>query len=228
MDLPNNQIKGEDNGTSFWRQTWGTVRRGVFGSMAAVVFGGMILVASIVTAANPLKVHQFESGETEVLGVKAVVMAEGATESAKIEYYLPYPGMLPDNPLYILKSIRDRIRLTLTMAPEKKAGLQLAYGDKRINAAMFLFDGGKEELAVSTATKAEKYLEQSVGLALKLAGEDKDVKSLLLSLKNATAKHVEILEQMQTKAGPTYQVVLAKTKDTTKSLQEQVGQALVD
>jgi hypothetical protein len=97
-----------------------------------------------------------------------------------MEYYLPYPGILPDSPLYKIKALRDKIDLWFTFNPVEKATKELQYADKRINAAIFLMQGGKASLGVSTATKAEKYLESAAGLAVGEEKSGKDVKSLLL------------------------------------------------
>ncbi len=78
----------------------------------------------------------------------------------KVVYNLPYPGILPDNPLYIVKIIRDRIWEFVTRDNLKKAELFLLFSDKRVAMAESLADKGKEMLAVSTLSKAEKYFQQ--------------------------------------------------------------------
>ncbi len=137
-----------------------------------------------------------------------------------VEYYLPYPGILPDSPLYKLKAVRDQLRLWITFDPTKKAERQLLYADKRINAAKVLNEGGKSTLAISTATKAEKYLEQSVNLTLQLLKSGTDVKSLLLTQAKSTAKHHEILI--------TFQPPLEMALKTNELLSQQIAQALLE
>lgn len=236
MELLNTQIKGEEEGKkTLWSETWGSLKKGIFGSMAAVVFGSVILIASIFAAANPLKVVPY-SGETmmkkEVAEPTAALMMvdeKTATETPqmKVEYYLPYPGMLPDSKLYFVKALRDRVKLLVTFSREKQIETKLLYADKRINAAVFLMDGGKQDLAVSTATKAEKYLEQAINEAIELSKEQ-DVKSVMLQLSKSSAKHYEILATMQTKADSAYQEVLSKTKETTMSNKQKIDQALIE
>lgn len=109
----------------------------------------------------------------------------------EVDYYLPYPGILPDHPLYFLKMIRDRIWLLLTTDPLKKAEVLLLFADKRIGAARVLVEGGKPELGLTTATKAEKYLEKAINQE-KLA-QEKETKIFLEKIKKASLKHEEVL-----------------------------------
>jgi hypothetical protein len=64
-----------------------------------------------------------------------VVVAKEATGSASIEnveYYLPYPGLLPDNPLYYLKAIRENIQKFFISDPLRKAQFDLLQANKTL------------------------------------------------------------------------------------------------
>jgi len=52
------------------------------------------------------------------------------TRKQSIDYTLPYPGLLPDNPLYPLKMIRDRIILFLINDSAKRTEYYLLQADK--------------------------------------------------------------------------------------------------
>ena len=60
------------------------------------------------------------------------------TPQEKVIYNLPYPGLLPDNPLYITKIMRDKITDFLTRDNLKKAELYLLYSDKKHLCLWFL------------------------------------------------------------------------------------------
>ena len=202
--------------SSFFRKTWGTWKTAAAVSSAAVVFGVAILVLSILAAISPLKVFP---------------QTDPATESAatvQIEYYLPYPGVLPDSPLYKLKMVRDRVKLWITRDATKRTDLELLYADKRINAALALADGGKETLAVSTATKAEKYLEQAVNRVLEQNGQGKDVKSQMMKLEKAAARHEELLKNISVKTSGPVKEVADITATQTRMLMEKLGQAILE
>ncbi len=195
-------------------RTWGSLRAAAFGSVAAVFLGSLVLLVSLL-AISPSVVSPHEV--TALIG-----------EVPKVEYYLPYPGILPDSPLYKIKAARDKVSLLVTLNPEKKAEKELFLADKRINAALALYDGGKVDLAISVATKAEKYLASSVKGAVKLASEGKDVKSLLNRLSLATMKHVELLNSFKTKSNGTQGVVLETVMVEVDALHDLVDQALVE
>lgn len=74
----------------------------------------------------------------------------------KVIYDLPYAGILPDNPLYLLKEVRDTIILFMTRDQIKKAEMLLLSSDKKINMAMQLSAKGKGKLMIETLTNAEK------------------------------------------------------------------------
>lgn len=119
----------------------------------------------------------------------------------KIDYALPYPGILPDNPLYFLKIIRDRILEFLIMDPVKKAEFYVLQSDKHLGMGMTLFNQGKAQLAQETISKGEKYmvLAESTTFALKNSG--KEIPGYLLDrLTKSSSKHEEIIKGLVTKA----------------------------
>lgn len=202
----------------FIKMAWGNFRNAIIGCSAAVLFGVAILLLSIFSVTNPLAVFPQESASDSA----EIIVTPAPT---KVDYYLPYPGILPDNPLYKVKALRDKVRWWLTFDEGRKVQRELLYADKRINAALALVEGGKTDLGVDTATKAEKYLEQAVTRTIKLQKLGQDVTSLLLTLEKATAKHAEIIqEQIVPKVGGNQGI--EKSMQTTKSLQDQVAQAL--
>ena len=81
-----------------------------------------------------------------------------------IDYTLPYPGLLPDNPLYVLKAVRDRIIEVLISDPIKKANFELLQADKRLNEGVSLFNKGEKKyaLAETTISKGENYFEKGI------------------------------------------------------------------
>ena len=183
------------------------------------MFGLAVLLLSIFSATSPQKV--FPQGV-------ATISAQNLAPTPKTDYYLPYPGILPDNPLYTLKALRDRVRLWVTFDEGQKARRELLYADKRINAAQALVAGGKVELGVSTATKGEKYLEQSVDREIKRQTAGKDAKSDLMTLSKAVDKHLEILLDLKARVSGSDAEVLDRTAQLTRSLQAKVGQTILE
>ena len=132
---------------------------------------------------------------------------ESTGSSKPVDYYLSYPGVLPDHPLYWLKMIRDRVQLVLTTASLPKAEKLLLYADKRLGAGWALVEGNKAPLGVSTLTKAEKYLDQAVEVSLDLGETEKEIKfKARLSL--AERKHLEVLSILMEKVEDKQKIVI--------------------
>lgn len=115
----------------------------------------------------------------------------------KIIYELPYPGMLPDNPLYFLKNTRDRILELTTRENLKKAHLYLLFSDKKTAMALNLVQKGKEQLAVKTLSMAEEdflKLKEMITTAKK-QGVSADI-GFKSQIKLSNQKHKEIIESM--------------------------------
>lgn len=206
----------EHSNGSFLVSIWGSLRNALIGCGVAVFFGLVILLASIFSA------RAAEAGNVITVAPSAEVT------SVKVDYYLPYPGLLPDSPVYKLKMVRDWVKLTFSFGDLKKSQTELLYADKRIGAAQVLLEGGKTRLAASTASKAEKYLESSVNRTVSLTQKGQDVKSMLLTLSKATAKHIEILQEMIVKTPGEDRIVLETVLKNTNSLAEITSQALVE
>jgi hypothetical protein len=134
-----------------------------------------------------------------VLSVWFGLVFAGKIFAQNVDYYLPYPGILPDHPLYWVKMIRDRLVLLTTTSRPAKADKLLLYADKRLGAAWALLDGGKQALGVSTLTKAEKYLEQAAAAAGDAAFKER--------LGKAVLKHEEVIRRLQPKVEEAYQPV---------------------
>ena len=116
---------------------------------------------------------------------------------AQEEYILAWPGLLPDHPLYRLKMIRDKVWGFLIRDPLKKSQWCLLMADKRIWAAQLLMEKGRFDLAVSTAAKAEKYLERAIDRAFQAKEMGGGDKAFFEKMLNASLKHEEVLQEIQ-------------------------------
>jgi len=113
----------------------------------------------------------------------------------KVVYDLPYPGVLPDHPLYFLKAFRDQINLFFTRDYQKKADAYLLYSDKRVAAAVLLLENGKEKLALDTLAKGEKYFFKTPFLISQAKKQGQSFpKELIDKIKTANEKHAEVID----------------------------------
>lgn len=126
---------------------------------------------------------------------------EVSSDSAKkINYELPYPGLLPDNPLYFLRIIRDKTVGFLIADPLKKAEFNLLQADKRLNAGIYLFNKNKISLAVSTISKAENYFEEALQKTKEARKESMKIIEIANKLINSSKKHQEVLDFLEEKS----------------------------
>ncbi|EKD64922.1 MAG: hypothetical protein ACD_50C00243G0002 [uncultured bacterium] len=112
----------------------------------------------------------------------------------KTEYVLPYPGILPDHPLYIFKRIRDRMLDFLIVDPLRKAEFYILQADKRLGMGLVLFDKDKDDVATETIAQGENYFSQAVTVLTTLKNTGKEIPEYLIErLTNASIKHEEVL-----------------------------------
>lgn len=122
---------------------------------------------------------------------------EVTIENQKIIYELPYTGLLPDHPLYPLKAVRDRMMEFLIRDPMKKAEHYLLLADKRAGMALALSDKGKDKLAATTYSKAEKYLEKIPALvAISKSRGESPTEGFSEKLNKSVIKHAEVGETL--------------------------------
>lgn len=183
--------------------------------LAVFIFSFSVLSLSISKVAAKVPVVN-KPGQ----GVSVVTLTP--TPKPEIDYYLPYPGILPDHPLYSLKAVRDRIWLWLTTDLVRKAQLMTLFADKRLGAGRVLIEGNKISLGLSTLEKGEKYLERAVGQLEEAKKAGKDIKEVGGGLSLALQKHEEVLTRLGDKLIGEEKAALEKLLDYPKNLYQKV------
>jgi hypothetical protein len=117
-----------------------------------LIFAFGILTTSVLRASAQTSSQNYQIAPVE----EQTTEEELIDQQEEVDYFLPYPGILPDHFLYPLKMIRDRIWLWLTINPLKKADLLLLFADKRLGAGKALVEGNKIELGINTLTKSSR------------------------------------------------------------------------
>ena len=142
----------------------------------------------------------------------------------KVNYELPYPGLLPDHPLYILRIIRDRIVDFLISDPLKKAEFNLLQADKRLNAGIYLFNKGKISMSISTISKAENYFEKAIQKIKEAKGQGRETSEIINKVINSGKKHKEVLKSLEEKAPEDFKSSFnLQLKRADKFAQEAIG-----
>lgn len=140
---------------------------------------------------------------------------ENSTKSAAIKYDLAYPGILPNNPLYKLKVLRDRVTALLISDPMKKAEFYLLQTDKGILATAMLVDKGEIKLAQETAFKAEHNMTLLTYELKKLTKRPSS--DFIGKMKTASLKHQEVLHSLIKRVTPDEQETFAAVVNFSKT-----------
>lgn len=154
--------------------------------------------------------------------------AQNSTSAAglieRVNYDLPYPGILPDSPLYFLKAVRDNLLGFFITDSLKKGEYDLLQADKRLGASKKLNDEKKYDLSITTLSKSGNYFYYAIEKANDAKKEGKDVNPLLQKLLNASKKHQEIILNMEgnvkDQRAKTYQSFFERTRSFQEKVQE--------
>ena len=103
--------------------------------------------------------------------------------------------ILPDHPLYFLKSLRDTLVNLLITDPVKKAEFALLRSDKFIGMGTMLAQKGQWKLASDTFESSNAEMKKAVDA---LTGQQKNSVTvpahLVESVNQSIAKHIEVLK----------------------------------
>lgn len=153
---------------------------------------------------------------------------EPATAKAEvkktIEYQLPYPGILPNHPLYFLKQIRDTLLDRLIVDPLRKTEFYILQADKRLGMGLMLFDKGNESLGESVISKGEQYLNKTLMQLTDVKKSGREIPGAIMDrLERSIAKHLEVVEALLARADEAQQTGLNSSLALVKKLQEELG-----
>lgn len=141
-----------------------------------------------------------------------------------VQYQLPYPGALPDNPLYPLKTLRDKVMSLLISDPLKKAEFDVDAADKRVSAGMYLFRKGKVAEAETVISKGENYFEDALAKATEAKKQGMHTTEIAVKLLNASAKHTEVLRDLTAKAKGEYKDKFTLLTKRAENLEKRANQ----
>jgi flagellin-specific chaperone FliS len=168
------------------------MQRRLFLSLGALLFAGGVLVISLASATQ--------------------VASTGEKLSAERKLYFNRT-LLPDHPLYPVLMAVDRVQLE-TASSHERIFMEVEYAHRRLSAAEELLDQDKPGLALTTLTKAEKYLGQSVAEAKELDTPD----SIRQRLAKAVEYHLKRLQTLQPLFNDADRVIVEKMIHENESL----------
>ncbi|MBI5619910.1 hypothetical protein HY950_03040 [Candidatus Gottesmanbacteria bacterium] len=138
------------------------------------------------------------------------------------EYALPYPGMLPDHPLYSIKALRDRIMDFLIVDPARKVEFSILQADKRLVMGKALLEKGNAQLAEAVVSKGEKYMHRAVSNLLLLKTQGKILPGDVDRLEKSLTKHAEVLEELIVKSADPQKAGFTGSLEFVRTLEGEV------
>lgn len=148
----------------------------------------------------------------------------GAVMDPKNQYHLPFPGILPDHPLYFLKALRDRILDVLIVDPLRKGEFYLLQADKRLSMGMAYDEKGMGEKADGSIAIAEGFMGQTVQSLMSFKNSGGEVPgSTVDRLEKSMAKHIEVITSIAAKASGSAKQELTAALAKIGELQGEIG-----
>lgn len=161
----------------------------------------LVTILLTTTLISPIVVHAAPA-PTAKMTLEKVVPSTSATTPAEVsptptptvDYTLPYPGMLSDNPLYFLKQFRDWIMNLLIADPLRKVDFYVLQSDKDLNATLFLNAKNKADLANKALQESSAYMDKAVNSISVLKNQGTAVPGYVTEqLQKSLSKHEELL-----------------------------------
>lgn len=142
----------------------------------------------------------------------------------KSEYVLPFPGLLPDHPLYFLKNFRDFLLDKLIVDPIRRSEFYLLQADKKLAMTIVFIEKGNIVRAEDVLAKSGKHMEQSIGGLLTLKSQGKEVPGYVVDrITNALVKHEEVLTELLQKVQGNQKENFSAALSVVKKLQGEAG-----
>lgn len=160
-----------------------------------LILGSLILFGSIARISRPGTADNNE----ESLRVLPVNFEIKNDDGSRIqgEYKLPASGMLPDNPFYGLKLMRNWIWMHLSSGEVNKTKIMLLIADKNLSEAIGLLDKGNERKAWEATIEATKKLSETVDQLENVGAGEEQLEQLKFRLREAIMAYKEVVKRFE-------------------------------
>lgn len=116
---------------------------------------------------------------------------------AEWSYVLPYPSFMPGSKFYILSQVKDQILKYWYFGNIGQFKYNLMLSDKHLVEAKTLFEYKQYLLAERSSIKSDAYFIASYHFLGKAKHEGKNTSQKEQLLKDASLKHIEVLEKIK-------------------------------
>lgn len=136
---------------------------------------------------------------TSSVSAQQQISSFGLPTPTTIDYNLPYPGILPNHPLYFLKNVRDEVLIFFTRSLLKNSRVRLLIADKNLVMATQLIDLRLDKQGVQVLQKGENHLLIALLQLQELKKRGELPAGAVDKFELAARKHEDIINQLMNK-----------------------------
>lgn len=171
----------------------------LLGLMVLVVIGGFFLAAAVLAQEEDLP-----AGEAGIYT----------------------PKLLPDNPFYFLKGIKEKIELFLAQSPEAKAEKYAELATRRVAETKQLINKGKPEFVERLMEKHKEHLGKAEEKIEEAKEKGRDVERILAIVAEAASIHQAVLIEVYEKVPEQAQEAIEHAIEVSNKGQEKALEAI--
>ncbi len=164
-----------------------------------------------------------------ILAAAALILMLGVMGAASVhaEYVLPYPGYMPGNKLYTISRLIDTLRQPFFFGNISAYKYHLGLSDKYLVEAKTLFEYKQYLLASDALLRSDSEFAR-VPVYLKLAAsEGKDVRAFASMLREAAARHRQVLTGLQSALPEAFEWKPEKSNATDLPIKDMLRQSIM-
>lgn len=133
-----------------------------------------------------------------------VVVAFLLTTSVRAEYVLPYPGSMPGSKFYLVSRMTDMLKRYWHWGSIASFTYHLQLSDKYLVEAKTLFEYQQYLLAVDALFRSNEQFSQLFSVMRRIDAEGKNTTKIQSLLREASLKHLQVLDTLQAGLPPAY------------------------
>ncbi len=166
--------------------------------------------------------------------ILAIFLFAGVTQAQTND--LPGPGMLPDSPLYFLKSLTENIGTFFTLGDTAKAERYLNLSERRLAEARSLIAKDRADLAEEAIKRYEKQVNRALERTNEARKRGINTDEVLVRVSEATLKHQAVLADVyervpeQARAGieQAMQAGMHRHEESLRAISEENREAIME
>lgn len=176
----------------------GADRLGRLYIMGALALSLVILFVSLCRATLEIVASENDRNVLRQNPIQLEISGESEEEVEEVTYNLPETGLLPTNPFYGFKRLRDFLWTSFSSGPVNKSKTALLIADKKIAESRRLFSDSQTNASFETSLEAIDSLKYSEAQANLIKDNEEEAKKQLKQIYIAGKVYGEIIKAFGT------------------------------